>query len=282
MEITDKVIKINGMRYLITLKNSIIVMSLLIVVALPFSAFADPLSGSVKQEDFIQQSRFGRVVDSGTGKPVSGADIMIPSRGIIVKSDQDGRFDFSIGMKGPVIVGVKASGYKPFSVTIDESGASSPISIAVSKDNGRQIVIDTKQHHLGDNNYSEKSANASQFALDSAGDTYTKEFFVEDAPQGSKLVLKVGSVIGVDTQLASKLRQNRISSYSSPTKVYLNNKKIGEIRINGDNQEMPLPAGVLMNNAYNQIAIETGKNQFSFSKPDFDDIEFMNLTLEFK
>ncbi|MCK7484410.1 MAG: hypothetical protein MZU97_01795 [Bacillus subtilis] len=50
---------------------------------------------------------------------------------------------------------------------------------------------------------------------------------------------------------------------SSLTDVYINAQKIGEIRINGDNQEIMIPAELLIPNSENQITVKTGRNLLS-------------------
>ena len=64
-------------------------------------------------------------------------------------------------------------------------------------------------------------------------------------------------------------------------RIYINSKKIGEIKINADNQEISLPKGILKQNSANTIRIETGVNQQARTYVDYDDMEFMNILLAF-
>ena len=81
--------------------------------------------------------------------------------------------------------------------------------------------------------------------------------------------------------MAKKLGQNRISSvYSSPTEIFFNSKKISELTINGDNQEIEIPTSLITGS--DEITIKTGKNLFQKDYTDYDDIEFMNIRVEYK
>jgi len=244
--------------------------------------YSRPLSGSVEEEKYIQQGQTSSVLDSITGEPVPNAIVSIPSKGIFTKTDKYGRFGLNTNLSGPDILSVNASGYKPFSVTINENSLKKPFVIIISKETGKELVIDSSLHHLGDNNFSEDSANANEFRLKSSGPFFVKDFFVNGKYSGKSASLKIGSVIGVDTHLAKRLNQNKIiTSVSSPVQIFINSQKIGEIRINGDNQTIIFPSNILKFNSQNQIIVQTGKN-LSTSYVDFDDMEFMNLILEFK
>lgn len=266
--------------------NNFFAITLTAIMLVGFSRFPvysdTSLTGSVKEDEYIQQAKSGVIKDSATGKPIANAQIMVPSKGIIVQSDENGKFDFNIKLNGPTIIGIRADGYQPYSLTIDKNGTNSPLNIKIDKENGKQIVIDTKQHHLGDDNFSPYSANADDFRLSSGGMSFEKQFYVDNLPPNQPVYIKIGSIIGLDTQMARILKQNKISSYSSPTKIFINSKKIGELRINGDNQQIAIPRGLLMSNSYNKVEIETGSNQFAISKTDYDDMEFMNIVLELK
>ena len=73
----------------------------------------------------------------------------------------------------------------------------------------------------------------------------------------------------------------RIKAYSSSMQLYINSKKVTDIKINGDDQEIPLPVKLLKQNSNNTILIKTGINQQATSYVDYDDMEFMNLLLAF-
>ena len=96
-------------------------------------------------------------------------------------------------------------------------------------------------------------------------------------------MLSVGSIIGIDTQEAIKMRQSRVrTSYSSPPEIFCNGNKIAEIKINGDNQKIDIPKALLLGKDVFNITIKTGRNLTKTSSIDYDDIEFTNLLLEIK
>ena len=89
----------------------------------------------------------------------------------------------------------------------------------------------------------------------------------------------IGTVIGLDTKLAKEMGQNRIASvYSSPAEIFFNGQKIGELNINGDNQEILIPRNLIR--PTNEVTVRTGKNLFQHAYVDYDDIELANLRIE--
>ena len=97
--------------------------------------------------------------------------------------------------------------------------------------------------------------------------------------QKDEVVLVIGTVIGLDTRLAKEMGQNRITHvYSSPAEVIFNGQKIGELAINGDNQEILIPKNLIQPD--NEVTIRTGKNLFQHAYIDYDDIELANLRIE--
>jgi hypothetical protein len=242
-----------------------------------------PLSGSVEEEHYIQFDKTNTVVDASTGQPISNAIVSIPSHGITVQTNQKGEFNLNTSINKQAILSINAKGYKPFSLTINEKETLKPLTLGITKETGRETVIDSNLHHLGDDTFSKDSANAAEFRLKSTGPFFHKEFYIDKLEKNSNVVLKIGSLIGVDTEIARRLNQgNTLNGISSPTKIYLNSHKIGELKINGDNQEIPVPVQLLNQDSFNQIVIETGQNLYSKKKVDHDDIEFINLVLEFK
>lgn len=245
-------------------------------------AFGIPLSGSVEEKDYLMnKSRYGTVIDLSTGRAISGATIEIPSKGISTHSDSNGKFSLNTYLDSPAIMSVKAAGYKPFSLTISEEKTDKQFVLGITKATDKDIVIDTSLHHLGDDNFSEESANSGNFKLRSDGPVFEKNFYVENHPEIKSYILKIGSIIGIDTNVAGRLGQSRTTTYSSPTKIYINSQKVGEFKINGDNQQIILASGYIIPNRQNKIVIETGKNLFS-RYVDYDDMEFINITLEIR
>lgn len=264
--------------------NIFIIFLLAIFLSINFSNFcnAKVLTGNINKEDFFKKSHI--VVDGATGNPVSEAEISIPTEGIYTQTNDNGEFRLAASsFKKPAILSVNANGYKPFSLTLDENKISKPLIIVITKLFSNETVIDKELHHLGDNKFSSNSANSGDFNSKAEGSYFFKEFFIEKIDLKNDTVLKLGSIIGLDTEMAKKLGQSKVTiSASSPVILYLNSKKIGEIKINGDNQEIPLPESILRANSYNTIRIETGINQESKNSIDYDDMEFMNLLLIIK
>ena len=74
--------------------------------------------------------------------------------------------------------------------------------------------------------------------------------------------------------------QNRQpNAYASPTEVYFNGNKIADVQINGDGQKIKLPRN-LVKSGINEVMIKTGRTLMQTSYVDYDDIEFMNLSIE--
>ena len=55
---------------------------------------------------------------------------------------------------------------------------------------------------------------------------------------------------------------------------------IAEIQINGDNQKIKLPKQLIRWNQNNEIVIKAGRNLMQTAYVDYDDIEFMNLSVQ--
>ncbi len=264
------------------LKNIIFVFIILFLfVGNINSSFSKALTGSVTEEDYLGVNK---VVDYLTGNPISNAKVSIPSEGVSVITNEKGAFNINTSINSPTIMSVKAQGYKPFSFTVTKEKILKPMIIGMVQKAHNEIIIDQKLRHLGDNSFSVRSANASDFSLESSGYRFFKKFFVGKASQSSIFVLKIGSIIGLDTRFAQKLRQNNISSVSTPTEIFINSRKVGEINVNGDNQEIRISSNYIRQNSYNYITIETGQNEELKGKieTDYDDIEFMNLILEIR
>ena len=56
--------------------------------------------------------------------------------------------------------------------------------------------------------------------------------------------------------------------------------KISEIQLNGDGQRIKLPPNLIRKNQVNEITIKTGRNLMQTAYIDYDDIEFMNLSIQ--
>ena len=96
-----------------------------------------------------------------------------------------------------------------------------------------------------------------------------------------KYYLVIGSIIGIDTLMAKSMRQNAVTnSYSSPPEIYFNGAKIAEIQLNGDGQRILIPMNLIRLGQMNEVTIKTGRNLKQTAYIDYDDIEFMNLSVQ--
>ena len=135
--------------------------------------------------------------------------------------------------------------------------------------------------HIGDNSFSPRSANAQDFSLSSSGPFYSKDFKLKLINAGQELFLIIGSIIGIDTVHAQRLGQSKVlTAHSSAPEIFFNGNKIAEIKINGDNQKIKIPFGLIKQNEQNNLTIKTGRNLYKTSDIDFDDIEFTNILFE--
>ena len=251
------------------------------VLDFPVKSYAQALTGAVERENFLRQ-KINKIVDTSTGKPVSSAQISIPSKGIITHSDNNGFFSLNADINAPSILSVMADGYKPFTLTLDNTNIQNPLTIGISKKTDKDMIIDSAWHHLGDDNFAPDSANAENFKLKAQGPFFSKKFHIGNINKNQDIILKIGSVVGLDTEMAKRLGQSKVKiSVASPARIFLNSKKIANININGDNQEISISSDVLIPNSLNEIRIMTGHN-LATSYIDYDDMEFMNLILEFK
>jgi len=243
------------------------------------SAHGGILSGNVSKEEYLRQNGLNLVRDSETGQPIKGAEISAPSQGITTFSDENGYFKLELSPAKSFILAVKKEGYTPFSLTISTIGQKNPLMIAIKRKSENDLVIDSALHHLGDDNFALNSSNASKFRLRAESPNFTKKFYIGNILNKHAVYLKIGSIIGLDTDIEHKLSNIEINSSSTPASVYINGIKITELRINGDNQSIIIPMHALKSNSENVITIETGVNKAS-RKRDYDDIEFLNLILE--
>ena len=150
-----------------------LIFSILLIVS-PVSATT--FQGGVSEQGSGTSSR---IVDKNTGLGISGAQISIPKKGFKTETDSHGYFELNTQITGSTIMSVQKENYKPFSVTINEQTASAPIVIGIEKSNADGMVLDSNMYHLGDNNFSDLSANAGEFRMESIGPFYTKRFLLK-------------------------------------------------------------------------------------------------------
>ena len=254
--------------------------SLVLLLMINSPAFCGVVQGGVEKEMIVGSNK---VFDSKTNAPIKGAKISLPLENYSTYTDENGRFSLDANINGQTVMSVEKTGYKPYSVTINQNAASKPIVLGIEKSTPKDIIIDTDMFHLGDNSYSDASANAREFQVQSVGPYYSKNIKIPTIPQGTKVSLVIGSIIGVDTRMAKELGQNKVTNaYASAPEVYFNGNKIADIQVNGDRQKIKVPYNLIKQNQNNEITIKTGRNLMQTAYVDYDDIEFMNLSIETK
>ena len=241
------------------------------------NVFATVKEGGVEKREIMN---FNQIIDSKTGEGIPHAKVAVPALKFVTITDDEGKFNLNAEIKAPAILSVQKDGYKPFSLTVSEMGKK-PLIIGIEKSTVKDIVVETDMIHLGDNSYSENSANAGDFTMKSAGANYTKDFTIPLLQNGQNAILIIGSIIGIDTLTARSAGQSHVrTAYASPPEIWCNGNKICEININGDNQQITIPKGILKQNGRNSITIRAGKNLMQTAYIDYDDIEFTNLSIE--
>ena len=184
-------------------------------------------------------------------------------------------------VKDPTILSVEKDGYRPFSLTINEKIASKPIIVGIEKSNVQDVVISSEMFHLGDDRFSNNSANSGEFKGKSIGPFFSKTFKISTNALSKRNYLVIGSIIGIDTLMARSMKQNSVvNSFSSPPEIFFNGSKIAEIQLNGDGQRIKIPNNLLRPGQMNEVTIRTGRNLQQTAYIDYDDIEFMNLTIQ--
>lgn len=255
--------------------KNIILIFLVLNMILP--SFSDTIQGGVSERGLKSQNR---IVDKQTGKGVGGANIALPKQNYYTKTNKEGYFELDTTIEGKTILSVQKDKYKPFSMTVTKKTFDKPIEVSIEKSDAHSLSIDSNMHHLGDNSFSDNSANAAEFQSDAVGPFFTKRFNLKNINTHSPVYLVIGSIIGIDTLTARSMGQNRRpNAYASAPEIFFNGNKIAEIQINGDGQKIKLPPS-LIKRGVNEVTIKTGRNLMQTSYIDYDDIEFMNLTIE--
>ena len=259
------------------MKKFLTITFLLLILSLPANS-ASFFQGGVSEEGHSYSSR---IIDKSTGLGVGGAKITLPKQRYQTQTDNNGFFELNTHIDGSTIMSVQKQDYKPYSVTITDQALSSPLIIGIEKSNSEGMVLDSNMYHLGDNNFSDLSANAGEFRMESIGPFYTKRFQLKNIKLNKPVFLVIGSIIGIDTNLARSIGQNRITNaFASPPEVYFNGNLISEIQVNGDSQRIKIPTQLIKRNQSNEVTIKTGRNLMQTAYVDYDDIEFMNLFFE--
>ena len=255
-------------------------LSVMVLLGFSGQVFCETIVGNVEKNEKIKQNK---VIDANTQNPISFATVKIPSKNYETKTDKDGFFKLNADINGKTIMSIEKSGYKPFSITIDKDDFSKPLIIGIEKNGLSNLSLEASVIHLGDDRFSQHSANSGEFKLRSVGPFFSKKFKISSIGGDENAYFIIGSVIGVDTLLSRQMGQSRVSTaYASPAQIYFNGQKIGEIKFNSDGQQILLPRGLVKQNAENEISITAGKNLFQKNYIDYDDIELANLHVEFK
>jgi len=253
-------------------------LTLFLIFSLFNPAFGHIFEGRVSEK---AEKTHNRIIDKATGEGISGANITFPKENYKTKTNKDGYFELDTSIDGTSIMSVQKNKYKPFSMTVTEKTFDKPLEIGIEKSNAHDIAIDMNMHHLGDNSFSETSANAEEFKSEAVGPFFTKKFNLKNINLNAPIYLVIGSIIGVDTLMARTMGQNKKpNAYASPPEIYFNGNKVAEIQINGDGQKIKLPTNLVKKNGLNEVTIKTGRNLMQTSYIDYDDIEFMNLIIE--
>jgi len=248
------------------------------VLCLIGSSFADVISGKIDHNDMNYKNK---IVDSKTNKPISGAKITIPEINYETFSDSNGSFKLNADISDKTVMFIEHEGYKVFSLTVDNSVFNSPLKLGIEEVSPFDLQITDGIIHLGDNMYSNNSANSFEFRTNANGHYISKTFAKPQFNNKQDVVIKIGTIIGLDTKRAKQHGQNRIAKvYSAPTEVYVNGHKIAKLELNGDNIEIPIPKNILRQT--NELLIKCGKNLFQTTYTDYDDIELANLRIEVK
>jgi Dockerin type I domain/CarboxypepD_reg-like domain len=262
--------------------------------------------GGVKNQPgsqvLLDSAYAGQVLDQKTGEPIPNVEIEVPEDGIKVKTDDFGRFSLPKSVGSQRILTARAQNYAPFSVTVSKQ--EQKFDVRLNQLSDRLIVLTDQVHHLGDDRFSKDySANATQFRIPAQGSSFKKTFDLQSIPDRDP-ILRIGSLIGVDTPESARAGQSRLplqatfqGSPEAAFRVYLNGNLAQRVLLNGDGLEVPLPRWMLQPGT-NTIELITAQayggggqavfniggiftiSQGGTGSLDYDDIEFANLVLD--
>ncbi len=254
------------------------VIFILLCMAAP--VWAESIIGRVEKKD---TKDYSQVVDASTGSGIANAKVALPAKKYRTTTDEEGRFKLGTKLTAPTIMSVQKDGYRPYSLTLNETSAEKPLVVGIEKTTPKDVILESDMIHLGDDSFCPDSANAGDFALRSSGAFYSKDFKIIELSNKEDAYIVIGSIIGIDTLMARELGQSKVvSAYASAPQVFINGNKIAEVKINGDAQEIKIPKPLVNISQYNEITIKAGKNMSQAAYIDYDDIEFTNLRIEIK
>ena len=228
------------------------------------SSYAAVMQGGISENRVVNNQN--KIIDKFTKQPVANAKVRIPSKNYTTYTNSNGEFELNIKVNAPTILSVEKQNYKPYSITINKDAYSKPFVLSIEQSGKFDIKIDSQLCHLGDNNFSGYSANAGQFKGLAVGPVYSKKVYIPITASVKQNYLVIGSIIS--------------NAFASPPSIYLNGQKIAEIQINGDNQKIRLPHNLIKWNQDNIITIRAGRNLMQTAYVDYDDIEFMNISVQ--
>ena len=243
--------------------------------------YSDALIAEISKDEY--KTNLPQIIDGETKLPIGDVTISLPSEGKFTKSDANGNFKLNITKNAPIILSLQKEGYRPFSLTIKDSHWGQNLKIEMQKITPFNIVVSDNLMHLGDNSYSDKSSGACLINSPCVGPEFSKTFYVGNITNKTKAYVVIGSIIGLDTVQAMRLGQNHLTNAAStPLEIFVNDKKIGELKINGDNQKIPIPTQYLKPSSNNTLRLRTGVNKNALNFTDYDDVEIMNLIVDIK
>jgi len=247
------------------------------IIFLSEPAFCTVFEGGVEKTGMGTSSI---ILDAGTNQPVENVKITLPKQNFTTFTDINGAFNLSAKLNSPTIMSIEKDGYRPYSITIDETVKDNPIVVSIEKSQADDVLLTSDWYHLGDNSFSQNSANCSEFHGEAKGSYYTQKFNIKPGENVGHYVLIIGSIIGIDSLMAQKMGQNRVKvAYSSPPEIFLNGIRVANIELNGDGQRFELPKNLIRKGMENEIMLKTGRNMSQKDHIDWDDIEFMNLSI---
>lgn len=227
----------------------------------------------------------GVVLEAATGQPLAGAVVQVPALGRWVQSGPDGRFALNGMPAGQrLIINIAKPGYRPQSLALEmpvlrgSVQQQAPLRARLQSAAG-VLILDNTLRHLGDNQYSTRSAGAGQFQAEAGGTALRLNFSTQGLAVSRPPVVRIGAVLGLDTAAAQAVGQSRLPVVSSPARILLNGRLIGQLALNGSDQAFVAPLHALVPQGQNTLEIRTGVQLPASDPPDYDDMELMTITV---
>ena len=168
----------------------------------------NPISGKVNHDDL---NYYNKIIDSTTQQPLSNAKITIPEIHYTTYSDKNGAFQLNADLTEKTVLFVEKDGYKVFSLTVDNSVLKNPLKLGIEKSSPFDLQVSQGIIHLGDNMFSDNSANSRDFRQGANGYYYSQIFSKPKFGNKQYVVIRFGTVIGLDTKKAQTYGQNKIA-----------------------------------------------------------------------